>query len=73
MSERRDDGLDEDFLLKSELADLVPEEDYLLLKRLYLDGDTYQELCRELGLKKSALAMKIRRIKERFLKEYGAE
>ena len=73
MSERRDEGPAGNFQLRAELADLIPGEDYLLLKHLYLDGYTYQELCKELGLKKSALAMKIRRIKERFLKKYGAD
>ena len=73
MSERYGDGTEGNFQLRAELADLIPEEDYLLLKRLYLDGYTYQELCMKLGLKKSALAMKIRRIKERFLKEYGSD
>ena len=67
------DDTNGDFHLKLELAGIIPTEDYLLLKRLYLDGYTYKELCEELGLKKSALAMRIKRIKERFIKEYGSE
>lgn len=48
----------------------LPPEDYALLKRLYVEGYTYQELCAELGLSKSALAMKINRIKKNAKKNY---
>lgn len=59
-----------DFRLKTEMESILPEEDYSLLKRLYLDGCSYKDLCAEYGLTKSALAMKIKRIKERFRREY---
>ena len=59
-----------DFRLKTELEDLLSPENYRLLKHLYLDGYTYAEVCREMGLKKSALAMRVKRIKEDFLGEY---
>lgn len=48
----------------------LSREDYTLLKRLYIDGYTYQELCAELGLSKSALAMKISRIKKSAQKNF---
>ena len=48
----------------------LPHEDYVLLKRLYVEGYTYQELCAELGLSKSALAMKISRIKRAAKKNF---
>lgn len=48
----------------------VPPEDFLLLKRLYLYGETYEEVCQDLGIKKSALAMRVKRIKEQFRKNY---
>ena len=48
----------------------LPPEDYILLKRLYVEGYTYQELCAELGLSKSALAMKISRIKKSAKKNF---
>lgn len=73
MSEPDGDETNGDFSLKLELDGIIPTEDYLLLKRLYLDGYTYKELCEKLGLKKSALAMRIKRIKEHFLKEYDSE
>ena len=56
-----------DFRLKVELEDLIPPEDYLLLKRLYLDGYTYAEVGDAMSLKKSALAMRVKRIKEQIL------
>lgn len=45
-------------------------EDYALLRRLYIEGYTYRELCTELGLSKSALAMKISRIKKASQKNF---
>lgn len=48
---------------------LTPE-DYRLLRRLYVEGYTYQELCDELGLSKSAFAMKISRIKKAAKKKF---
>lgn len=53
-----------------ELEGIVPPEDFLLLKRLYLYGETYEEVCQDLGIKKSALAMRVKRIKEQFRKNY---
>lgn len=73
MSEFVEGGRDEKFHLKTDMAGILSDEDYRLLGRLYLEGYTYAELCKELGLKKSALAMRIKRIKERFLKEYGTD
>lgn len=61
----------QDFHLKAEMEDIISPEDYLLLKHLYIDGYTYTEVCAELGLKKSALAMRLKRIKERFIKGYA--
>ena len=62
-----------DFRLKTELTSIIPEEEYLLLKRLYLDGYTYRELARELGVKQSTLAMRVKRIKARLAKEFKDE
>lgn len=56
-----------DFRLKVELEDLIPPEDYLLLKRLYLDGYTYSEVGKAMSLKKSALAMRVKRIKDEIM------
>ncbi len=53
-----------------ELEGLLPPEELDLLKRLYLHGETYAEVCAELGLKKSTLAMRVKRSKEAFQKKY---
>ena len=53
-----------------ELADLISTEDYRLLRQIYLEGYTYKELCAELGVSKSALGMRINRIKKEFRKKY---
>lgn len=63
----------EKFHLRVEMEGIISDEDYRLLSRLYLDGYTYAELCSEMGIKKSALAMRVMRIKERFLKEYETD
>ncbi len=53
-----------------DLEDLLPPEEWELLKRFYLEGETYETLCRELGVKKSTLAMRIKKSKETFRKNY---
>ena len=53
-----------------ELEGIVPQADFDLLKRIYLYGETYEEVAQELGLKKSALAMRVHRIKKTFQKNY---
>lgn len=55
--------------LRADLQAILTKEEYLLLKRLYADDCTYSDLCREYGLKKSALAMRIRRIKDKAMKK----
>lgn len=54
-----------------ELEGIIPSEDMDILKCLYLYGETYEEICEDLGLKKSALAMRVKRSKELFRKNYG--
>lgn len=46
-------------------------EEYEILRKLYLEKYTYEELAREMGLKKSALAMRVKRSKERFVKQWN--
>ena len=53
-----------------ELSEFLPKEDYRLLRRVYIEGYTYDELCAELGISKSALGMRISRIKKTFRKNY---
>lgn len=55
--------------LELELGDLIPREDFELLCRVYIQGYSYRELCQELGVKKSALAVRLHRIKQQILKQ----
>lgn len=45
---------------------LLEDEDFYVLKRHYGDKASYQEICSELQIEKSALAMRLKRAKERF-------
>ena len=49
-----------------ELEGLVSAEEYTLLRQVYEERIPYEELCQTYGIKKSALAMRIKRAKERF-------
>ena len=49
-----------------EMKVLLEDEDFYLLKRHYGDGVPYQVLCEDLHIGKSALAMRLKRAKERF-------
>ena len=54
-----------------EKPDRLTPEEYEILRKLYLEKYTYEELAREMGLKKSALAMRVKRSKERFVKQWN--
>lgn len=56
-----------------ELEGFVSPEELDLLKRFYLNGETYQELADELGTTKTALAKRVQRIKEKFRKNYDGD
>ena len=49
---------------------MVSQEELELLKRLYLEGMTYEELAAEENLNQNTLATRVRRIKLRFQKIY---
>lgn len=53
----------EDAYFLIELQSCIAEDAYRLLKRLYLENATYQELSKEMGISEAALAMRVRRIK----------
>lgn len=53
-----------------ELEGFIPQEELELLKRLYINRVTYEELCQELGIKKSTLAMRIKKSKADFRNAY---
>lgn len=51
------------------LQELLAPEEFQLLHKLYVDGYDYNELCGEMGLKKSTLAMRLLRIRKRLKKQ----
>lgn len=53
-----------------ELEGHIAPEECRLLYRLYIAGDSYEEVAREMGITKMALAKRVGRIKEKFRKNY---
>lgn len=70
MSDRIFTGTGVEYQLKIELQGLMSDEEFLLLKRLYIDNETYKGLSQEMGIKQSRLAMRVKRLKERIMEEY---
>lgn len=54
---------EDDFQQRAEITSILTPEEYEILRKLYLEKYTYEELAREMGLKKSALAMRVKRSK----------
>jgi len=50
------------------LEDMFSNDDYSILKKIYLHGFTYNELAEELDLPLSTVSMRIKRAKEKFKK-----
>ncbi len=53
-----------------ELEGFISEDEMALLKRLYLEGFTYEEVAQDMGISRNALAKRVSRIKERFRNKY---
>lgn len=53
-----------------ELEGHIPPEECRLLYRLYIVGDTYEEIAREMGITQMALAKRVGRIKKNFQKNF---
>lgn len=62
---------EDDVQQRAEITSILTPEEYEILRKLYLEKYTYEELAREMGLKKSALAMRVKRSKERFVKQWN--
>lgn len=58
------------FQLRAEMTDILQPEELDLLVWLYWDGYSYSEIAERLGVKKSALAMQVKRAKEKFQKNF---
>lgn len=52
------------------LQGLLPAEDLALLEKVYIGGYSYKEMQAELNLSPSAFAMRISRLKAKFIKNY---
>lgn len=50
------------------LSRVVSEEDWTLLMLFYVEGYTYKELCERMHMEKSALAMRIKRARDKIKK-----
>ena len=58
-----------EFVLRAELKSMMTDEEFQLMKRLYINGQTYDEVSADMGVKKSTLAMRVNRIKKRIVEE----
>lgn len=56
--------------LKLTFAGLLSEENIELFTAIYLDGYTYQEISGAMGMKKSAVAMRVSRAKQEMIKNF---
>ena len=56
-----------------ELEGHIPPEECRLLYRLYIVGDTYEEIAQEMGITQMALAKRVGRIKKNFQKKFLEE
>ena len=53
-----------------ELEGMIPQDELDLLIRVYITGDSREEVAQELGITRAALDKRISRSKEKFRKEY---
>lgn len=58
------------FSLREELTALMTEEEFRLLYRLYVEGCSYQQLSESMGIPKTALMMRVSRLKAKVRKEF---
>lgn len=61
---QQDEGYIDAIAPEISLSGLLSEEDFWIFRKIYLEGYTYQELSRQLGMTKSALAMHVNRTKK---------
>jgi len=48
------------------LGGVIADEDFTVLKKLYLEGYTYKDLANDYGISESAIGMRVSRAKEKF-------
>lgn len=63
--------LESDDLWETNLQDFISKEDFMILKKIILDGYSYKDLAKELGISIEACKKRAQRAKQRFRKNYN--
>lgn len=62
--------LESDNLWETNVQDFISNEDFMVLKKVILDGYSYKDLANELGISLEACKKRVQRAKQRFRKNY---
>ena len=63
-------ALESDNLWETNVQDFISKEDFMILKKIILDGYSYKDLAKELGISLEACKKRAQRAKQRFRKNY---
>ena len=63
-------ALESDNLWETNVQDFISKEDFMILKKTPLDGYSYKDLAKELGISLEACKKRAQRAKQRFRKNY---
>lgn len=63
--------LESDDLWETNVQDFISKEDFMILKKIILDGYSYKDLAKELGISIEACKKRAQRAKQRFRKNYN--
>ena len=63
-------ALESDNLWETNVQDFISKEDFMILKKIILDGYSYKDLAKELGISLEACRKRAQRAKQRFRKNY---
>ena len=63
-------ALESDNLWETDVQDFISKEDFMILKKIILDGYSYKDLAKELGISLEACKKRAQRAKQRFRKNY---
>jgi len=64
-------ALESDNLWETNVQDFISKEDFMILKKIILDGYSYKDLAKELGISIEACKKRAQRAKQRFRKNYN--
>lgn len=62
--------LESDNLWETNVQDFISKEDFMILKKVILDGYSYKDLAKELDISLEACKKRVQRAKQRFRKNY---